>query len=58
MRCVMCKEDGLHSQWWCQSLLQELLNLVCVCFDLVVVDDKGKLRAWSQSLEHISGPAT
>lgn len=46
------------SLWGGKGLLQELLNLVRVGFELFVVDEEGRLRAWSHILQQVRRPAT
>lgn len=52
-----CLWDALYLLWWGKGLLQELLNLVCVCSDLLVVEEEGRLGPRSQILQHIRCPA-
>lgn len=37
--------------WWCQNLLQELLDLVNVCLHLTVIGQERRVSAWSQIVQ-------
>lgn len=37
--------------WWCQNLLQELLDLVNVCLHLTVEGQERRMSSWSQIVQ-------